>query len=324
VRWRRSRADGGAGSLRKILIVSDLHGSTQCLRKALVAAERYSAEAILIAGDLTGKFLVPFVRTNGGYTATHAGAETHVAADELDRYLLEAENGGMYGYVTTPDEVAELEARPEAVDAIFHRLVRERMQAWVELLEAALSRSGRTMLVIPGNDDFVDIDPVLEGGEHVRMADARIVSLFDEYEVLGLGLSNVTPWNAPRDVSEETLGERLGALAARLEAPERAIFLVHCPPRGTLIDLAPRIDASLRLSASGEMMHVGSTAVRAVIEEVQPLMGVHGHIHESPGTETLGRTAIFNPGSEYGQGILRGVYVALSGGRVSGHMFFSG
>jgi uncharacterized protein len=324
VRWPRRKPGEGGQSLRKLLIVSDLHGSTQCVRKALAAADRYGAEAILIAGDLTGKFLVPFVRANGGYTATHAGAETHVAADDLDRYLLEAENGGMYGYVTTPDEVAELQARPEAVDAIFHRLVRERVQEWVELLEDALAKSGRTVLVIPGNDDFVDIDPVLERGERVRMADDRIVSLFEEYEVLGLGLSNVTPWNAPRDVSEDTLRERLGALADRLEDPSRAIFLVHCPPRDTLIDLAPKIDASLRPSASGAMTHVGSTAVRAVIEEVQPLMGVHGHIHESPGTEAIGRTAIFNPGSEYGQGILRGVYVALSGGRVSGHMFFSG
>ena len=49
------------------------------------------------------------------------------------------------------------------------------------------------------------------------------------------------------------------------------------------------------------MIHAGSTAVRASIEKHQPLVGLHGHIHESKGFVTLGRTLCLNPGSEYGK-----------------------
>jgi Icc-related predicted phosphoesterase len=56
---------------------------------------------------------------------------------------------------------------------------------------------------------------------------------------------------------------------------------------------------------------VGSTAVRAAIERHQPLLGLHGHVHESPGSERLGATLCLNPGSEYGDGVLRGAIVDL-------------
>ena len=322
MRWFRGR--GEDGPLRRLVVVSDLHGSTQCLRKTLAAAERYEAEAILVAGDLTGKLVVPFVRANGGYRYMRGGTELHVDASVLQEHLAEVENGGLYPYVTTPEELAGLEDDPDAVDRIFHELVLERVEQWLELLEHRLAAAGRTMLIIPGNDDFPEIDGVLERGERVRMADQRVVTLFGEHEVVGMGASNKTPWHAPRDLSEEALAERLDALCAQLSDPQRAIFLVHCPPVRTRIDLAPEIDDELRPNASGAMAHVGSSAVRTAIEEVQPLLGVHGHIHEAPGIEQLGRTTVVNPGSEYGQGILRGVFVTLTGDRVAGHMFFSG
>jgi Icc-related predicted phosphoesterase len=61
---------------------------------------------------------------------------------------------------------------------------------------------------------------------------------------------------------------------------------------------------------------VGSTAVRAAIEEHQPLLSLHGHIHESGGAVRIGRTLAINAGSEYGEGVLRGVLVTVGGGKV--------
>ena len=66
----------------------------------------------------------------------------------------------------------------------------------------------------------------------------------------------------------------------------------------------------LRQTAGGVEMHpVGSTACRAVIERFQPLMGLHGHLHESRGTVKIGRTLCVNPGSEYTEGVLRGAII---------------
>jgi Icc-related predicted phosphoesterase len=52
------------------------------------------------------------------------------------------------------------------------------------------------------------------------------------------------------------------------------------------------------------------------IEKYQPLLSLHGHIHESRGDTTIGRTVAINPGSEYGEGLLRGAIVTLSGDTV--------
>ena len=68
----------------------------------------------------------------------------------------------------------------------------------------------------------------------------------------------------------------------------------------------------------------GSLAVREAIERLQPLVGLHGHIHESPGRLKLGRSYCFNPGSEYQQGRLEGVLLRLDGARVAAYQHTSG
>ncbi len=67
--------------------------------------------------------------------------------------------------------------------------------------------------------------------------------------------------------------------------------MFHVPPFNTKLDML--YDAS----------HVGSKAVREFIEKFQPLLTLHGHIHESPRmsgqfNEMIGRTMSINPGSE--------------------------
>ena len=72
------------------------------------------------------------------------------------------------------------------------------------------------------------------------------------------------------------------------------------------------------------MMSVGSHAVRSAIEKNQPLLGLHGHIHESKGIANIGRTLCINAGSEYSQGILRAAIVNLEKDKVKGYMLISG
>jgi hypothetical protein len=107
-----------------------------------------------------------------------------------------------------------------------------------------------------------------------------------------------------------------------------AIFNLHCPPVNTIIDRAPRLDATLRPVTRGaevETISAGSTAVRNAIEKNQPLIGLHGHIHESKGEMKIGRTVCLNPGSEYGQGILKGLIFELGdNGGIKNYMFTSG
>jgi Icc-related predicted phosphoesterase len=69
---------------------------------------------------------------------------------------------------------------------------------------------------------------------------------------------------------------------------------------------------------------VGSTAVREAIERHQPVLSLHGHVHESRGTAKIGRTLAINPGSEYNQGLLRGAIVQLNKGKVKMHQLTAG
>jgi Icc-related predicted phosphoesterase len=92
----------------------------------------------------------------------------------------------------------------------------------------------------------------------------------------------------------------------------RAIFNFHAPPHGTGLDDAPALDDALRPIHGGAVMKaVGSVAVRDAINNHQPLLSVHGHIHESRGFRKMGRTLAINPGSVYGDGVLQGAVIEL-------------
>jgi Icc-related predicted phosphoesterase len=134
--------------------------------------------------------------------------------------------------------------------------------------------------------------------------------------MISYGDSTPTPWNSPREVTEEAYGLRLDALIDKLPEPQRAIFNLHVPPRDTQLDMAPALDDQLRVqdSKAGDMMlaPVGSQAVRERIEREQPMFTLHGHVHESKGRAKLGKTVCFNPGSDYQKGILCGVLIRAS------------
>ncbi|MDZ7859051.1 MAG: metallophosphoesterase [Candidatus Krumholzibacteriota bacterium] len=60
---------------------------------------------------------------------------------------------------------------------------------------------------------------------------------------------------------------------------DNAIFLFHSPPYKTNIDRAD-LDG-VRIDHTPLDVHVGSIAIQRFIEKRQPLMTMHGHIHES-------------------------------------------
>ena len=90
--------------------------------------------------------------------------------------------------------------------------------------------------------------------------------------------------------------------------------MIHVPPHDSGLDEAPLLDENLRPTISaGDVLRgpVGSTAVRRIIETYQPVLSVHGHIHESGGERRIGDTLCINPGSEANAGILRGYLIDI-------------
>lgn len=332
--FRRTKGNGdGEKRFTRIFFATDLHGSDDCFRKLISAATVYKADALVVGGDITGKQMVPIVRQpDGSYTCSFLGREQRLASEEeLQRQRTLITRGGNYTYVTDADEVAELSAAPERVDELMHRLVCERVAQWVELADEKLAGSGVPLYMCGGNDDFFEIDAILDAGESVVNHNGRVVQVDENHEMMALGYANPTPWHCPRDITEDELGQKLDALAGQVKDVDRSIFCLHVPPIDSTLDTCPRLDGSVyppRVISDGAgaplMYGAGSTAVRAGIERFQPLLSLHGHIHESRGVAKIGRTTAINPGSEYGEGVLRAALINLTPDGILSHQLIAG
>ncbi|MCL6595158.1 MAG: metallophosphoesterase [Firmicutes bacterium] len=312
----------------KIFFASDIHGSERCFLKFVNAAKFFGAQALVLGGDVTGKVLVPIVRRGGGYDSRFLGQPVRVEG-EGERAELEkrVRVNGFYPYVCDPDEYARLEADEAYMREVFRRVMRDSVARWIELAEERLKGSGVTVAIMPGNDDDLAIDDVLDASPVSVNHDGRAVALGD-YEMVGFSYVNPTPWNSPRELDEEGMARRIEEIVAQASADRGHLILnFHAPPYRSQLDNAPRLTQDLRVVRTGgepEMAPVGSVAVRQALERYQPLLALHGHIHESRGAVRIGPTLAINPGSDYGEGVLRAAIVTLRGTSVRSHQIITG
>lgn len=309
-----SRGSRKKGNTFKVFFASDLHGSERCFGKFVNAAKHYDADVLICGGDLTGKMIVPVIeRPDGSVQAEVMGEAVQAhTPEEIAALEKRLAAGGYYPYRTDDPDVMKLDQ--DGVDELFENVIRTRLERWVELAEERLAGTETKFFWMAGNDDLPVVDEVLSKSERLTFGDGSRVSLGHGWEMITLGLANMTPWNCPRDVPEEELARRIDHVATGVESFERCIFNIHVPPMGTQLDQAPDLDEQLRPKMDGAGMriaNVGSTAVREAIERYRPALSLHGHIHESGGVDKLGQTVCVNPGSDYQEGVLRGALLIL-------------
>jgi Icc-related predicted phosphoesterase len=267
---------------------------------------------------MTGKALVPVVHEGGDtwHATLLENRETLVGEDKVRAFEEAVVRRGYYPFRTTPDEVRELAEDEARWHRLFHDAMLKTVERWMAIADQKLERSGIACFVCPGNDDQLDVDDVIASAKHVRLAEGRVVEI-DGFQMASTGWSNPTPWQTYREESEPELEERIRRVASQVTAaPERTILSLHCPPHRSGLDDAPELTADMRLKGAGRApVPCGSTAVRTVIEEHQPALSLHGHIHESRGSTRIGRTLCINPGSSYEQGQLLGAVIELDGGK---------
>lgn len=303
----------------------DVHGASSVWRKWLRVPELYDADALLLCGDLTGKSMVPIIeQPDGSFNAFYFGRNWNLAAgseiDEMERRINDA---GAYTLRCDTDEVAELQENPGRVEEIHMRKILDRMERWLEMLVEKIDLSRIDAVVMPGNDDDFQLDEVIKsfGDRGVKWCLDSPIDLLG-VPTISLDYVNPTPWDTPREDNERGLRKRIRKLVKQLDDPSRSIFNFHAPPKGTMLDLAPELDANKKpVTVAGQVnfVHVGSQAVLEALEEYQPVLGLHGHIHESYGHDKVGETPVVNPGSEYGEGILRGYIIEIDDGVVGNH-----
>lgn len=329
-------------SLVKILYVTDVHGSETCFRKFLNALKIYKVDVGILLGDLCGKMLNPIVKQQDGTFHSSVLGQHRVLKTEEELRSLEKDLASMgnYYFYTDPEEMEILKAEGKSIegrideraanialgagkiDELFKKAVLDRMTHWMELADERLDGSGLDVFMAAGNDDLMEVDAVIDSSSSIVIADNKVVDI-KGYEMITLSWSNPTPWDTERECSEEELGKKILALTSQVQNMETAIFNFHVPPHDTLLDQAPKLSDNL-VPSTEKSVATGSTAVLSAIKQHQPLLGLHGHIHESKGVQKIGRTTCLNPGSEYSEGILDGVIVVLKKKKVKNFMFVSG
>jgi len=257
------------------LFVSDLHGSVEQYLKLLHVIRMESPSAVFLGGDL-----LPSGFHVGGFNG-------YTASDFVEEFLL----------------------------------------AQFLLLHAQMKEYYPRIFVIMGNDDLRCYEPAIAEGEH-RGAWEYVHNRkapFGDFQVYGYSYVPPTPfllkdWERydvsryvdPGSISPEeghrsvpvredectlsTIRDDLELLAGN-DALNRAIFLFHAPPHDSMLD---------RAALEGKMvdhvpldLHVGSIAIRRFIESRQPLLTLHGHVHESARLtgswrDRIGRTYSFS------------------------------
>jgi len=145
-----------------------------------------------------------------------------------------------------------------------------------------LASAASRLLAIAGNMDLPQHDELF-----VRLG----VSIAGRgVEIGGVGFFGVsaspfTPMHTPYEIPEEEIAARLAAGYGEIRHCRRKVLIPHAPPYGTRVDI---VHAGY---------HVGSTAVREMIETAEPDVVICGHIHEGRGEDTIGATKIVNCGS---------------------------
>jgi Icc-related predicted phosphoesterase len=294
----------------QLYFCTDIHGSDKMWRKFLSAEKFYGVNLLVLGGDVVGKGLVAVHPNGKGYWTDFLGE--HLKArpgDEFDELFRRIRTFGMYPVVADDEELARWERDPTVYEAAFEAAVTESLQRW--LAELARRKGKETRVIVTcGNDDPRYVDPIFKACPDIVFAENEVIDLGDGFSMLNMGWSNVTPWKTHREETEEELAARIERLAEAVPDMDRAIFNIHVPPYNSGLDNGPVLDSELRATA-GQTAAVGSQAVREGILRFQPMLSLHGHIHESRGITKLGRTVCINPGSSYAEGVLQGVVVTL-------------
>jgi uncharacterized protein len=296
----------------KIFFATDIHGSETCWRKFLNAAAFYKADMVILGGDVTGKVMIPIVAHTGYWQVTVRGQTVKMETkSELEAIQAQIRNRGSYPAIVTPDELQVLSETEGEVDRRFSVEMMHSLDRWLDMADGKLKGGQIGCILNGGNDDIFEIDELIESSPCVTFGEGKVLDL-DGFSLISMGWTNPTPWDTFREAPEDELAAKIEAIATQIPDMGRAIFNFHAPPYGTGLDEAPALDEKLRPMHGGAVMKaVGSTAVRDSISKHQPLLSVHGHIHESRGIKRMGRTMAINPGSVYGDGVLQGALIDL-------------
>ncbi|MFP3242947.1 MAG: metallophosphoesterase [Caldisphaera sp.] len=320
--------------IKRILYATDLHGSTLVFKKLLNAAKINKASLVIMGGDISGKIFFPIVQSGKNiYEVDYYGRKVTLNSEsELNQFSTRLEKEGNYYKVVTKDEFSELIADEKKMNLIFQSLIIERLKQWVDLATQTLRDINVPLLISGGNDDDQIVVDSIINNEIVKNVDNKVYLEFQPFSIINIGFSNLTPFETPREKSEEEIGKLIDNLSEPYaKDPSHLIFNIHVPPYGSTLDLAPKLvkneSGELEMVLNGgqpELIHTGSKSVMDSILKYKPALGLFGHIHEARAAEKIGDTLCINPGSSYGDGTLNYALINIREGKILSYQLMMG
>ena len=290
---RKKREDKAAAATLDLYYASDVHGSDQCWRKFLGAGRFYGVNALIMGGDLTGKAIVPITMDGESFSASSWESGSAGRARRISRsWRARSATTACIPGGPSRRRSARRTATPRSREQLFEQVIVDELRRWIELADERMADYGIDVFVMPGNDDPWSCD----AGDRERGARAGLRRPDRACRRPRDDLVRLREPDAVEQPARAGRGRAVcadQALAEQLESPETAIFNLHVPPHDSGLDTANEINPDLTLvfkSGQPNPIPVGSTAVRQIIEEYQPLLALHGHIHESRGEARIGRT----------------------------------
>ncbi len=232
----------------RCFFVSDLHGKPDRYRALFKVVNEEKPDGVFIGGDL-----LP-----GGYAMSSDPVEfMHMLASKISVFR---DRGTEFFVIMGNDDPRIHESMLEHMeeDGILHYPVCR-----------AVDFGGLSVVGYP----FVPPSPFL-------------LKDWERYDVSRyVGLGAVSPEEGLRTVPVSEQEARYSTISGDLEKlaelsdPARTIYLFHAPPHETCLDMLDNHGKFIDHAPADR--HVGSIAIRRFIEKLQPLVTLHGHIHES-------------------------------------------
>ncbi len=305
----------------RILFVSDLHSSADVWQKAIENAISNKVDLLILAGDHTGKYLVPIYPKDLGWASFYREKEyIFESKSEVRQFRTNLEGIGIYTKDMNFDEIEMMKKDKSYFNQIFDEVIIEHFEKLFRDLEKITNQAKNKILISLGNDDPFYLNEIFDKLENdqIFIGHENIVEIGENHFV-NFEYSPPTPWSTPRELSEKKIEKKLNALIEDVTNKEKMIFNLHCPPYKTTLDMVPKLDNNLKpVTKGGDVLynHIGSTSIRKIIEKCQPICSFHGHVHERPGKIEIGKTYCFNPGSEYDQGIFKGYIICIENNKI--------
>ncbi|AAK42840.1 metallophosphoesterase [Saccharolobus solfataricus] len=297
----------------KLMFVTDIHGSDIVFRKAINAAHMFKVNYLVFGGDLVGKGVVLLNKKVDEYLTLDNKLITKEEVEEIKR-------NGYYIYILENRKGME-DFNEVTINRIYVDLVSQQLNSWFKIVRERLEET--KVIWNLGNDDPFFVDDIFKNNDIEIKEIIEIDTSSSPLFMLNYAHTNETPYKSYRVAPEYIIYNKGHEMLKKINETKNVIFNFHAPPYNTRLDNA---------YVNGQWIHVGSRSVRELEEKFQPLLGLHGHIHESSAIDKIGKTLVINPGSMYSEGVLKYAIITISkevkgisvGYRIKGYVLSQG